>query len=782
LSRPFDEARYRGLLEGLEVAEARWSTLNEELRYEAEFFQQRYLHEDTALSRLPKNHIGEFAHVTDGPHGYHVVDEASPIVMLTAKNAKNWFSEREGADPIAEWVDDANKRSSLAEGDIILSTRGSVGMCALITEETLPANIDQDVARISWHDKQAFIPGFVVAYLNSTYGQDHISRYASGMVQQGLSLQKVREIPIPALSSATQSDIAHVVSAALDLRRQASSLIQQAEQTLLHTLGLENWQPPEPLTYTRPSREAFAAGRLDAEYFAPRVAELLNCLNRDGLTLGGVAPARHERFVPNSALPSPTGGGAGGEGATANLALPVNQPAFPLPSPPPRGEGTQPRDAFEYIEIGGVRADGTAVSETVPLAEAPSRATWLVRSGDVITSTVRPIRRLSALVAPEQDGHVCSSGFVVLRPVAIPAEVLLTYLRLPPVCELLDLHTSASLYPAISEADLLAMPMPRIDTATQAQVVAAVRAAQACRRRAAELLDAAKRAVEIAIEDSEAAALAWLEQAAALAEPAISCDHASQEPHHDHPTTATPRPAPEAMARRPSGRGQPAGGLSRPGAGVHPEFHGHGERAGGAQGGGSPADSTRPLDATRELATAAGSLTYTQVSERLAAKVADCLDELLDADPEDIAITPDWLRELHRRIAGDLFPDWAGRFRSTDVQVGTHFPPPAHALAVYVRDFSLDLEERLRHLTGAESLADLLAWVDWRFQWIHPFKDFNGRVGRILLVALTYRLGLPPLDPAAMPDKHAYFAALRAADAGNLAPLQEIWLRRLDEA
>jgi fido (protein-threonine AMPylation protein) len=162
--------------------------------------------------------------------------------------------------------------------------------------------------------------------------------------------------------------------------------------------------------------------------------------------------------------------------------------------------------------------------------------------------------------------------------------------------------------------------------------------------------------------------------------------------------------------------------------------------------------------------------------------VADCLDELLDADPEDIAITPDWLRELHRRIAGDLFPDWAGRFRSTDVQVGTHFPPPAHALAVYVRDFSLDLEERLRHLTGAESLADLLAWVDWRFQWIHPFKDFNGRVGRILLVALTYRLGLPPLDPAAMPDKHAYFAALRAADAGNLAPLQEIWLRRLDEA
>jgi fido (protein-threonine AMPylation protein) len=99
---------------------------------------------------------------------------------------------------------------------------------------------------------------------------------------------------------------------------------------------------------------------------------------------------------------------------------------------------------------------------------------------------------------------------------------------------------------------------------------------------------------------------------------------------------------------------------------------------------------------------------------------------------------------------------------------------------VQVRDFCLDLTERLRHLADAESIADLLAWVDWRFQWIHPFKDFNGRVGRIVLVALAYKLGLPPMDPAGGEDKEAYFAALRAADAGDLRPLKEIWLRRLE--
>lgn len=234
------------------------------------------------------------------------------------------------------------------------------------------------------------------------------------------------------------------------------------------------------------------------------------------------------------------------------------------------------------------------------------------------------------------------------------------------------------------------------------------------------------------------------------------------------------------MARPPRGRGQPAGRVSGKGVGVHAELDGAGERTGGPRTGAGATDSTQPLDATRELASAAGALTYTEVSERLAAKVADCIDDLLDLAPTAIVVTPDWLREIHSRIASELFPDWAGRWRSTEVQVGTHLPPPPHDVSVRVRDFCLDLDERLRHIGGVQSIAELLAWVDWRFQWIHPFKDFNGRVGRILLVALAYRLGLPPVDPAAgEADRQSYFAALRSADGGDLRPLTELWLDRL---
>jgi hypothetical protein len=95
----------------------------------------------------------------------------------------------------------------------------------------------------------------------------------------------------------------------------------------------------------------------------------------------------------------------------------------------------------------------------------------------------------------------------------ISGEVLLAYLRLPLVCELVDLHTSATMYPAISEADLLALPIPAIAPAVQKQVQHAVRQSAQARQHATRLLDAAKRAVEIAIEDSEAAALRVLRDA-----------------------------------------------------------------------------------------------------------------------------------------------------------------------------------------------------------------------------------------------------------------------------
>jgi hypothetical protein len=71
------------------------------------------------------------------------------------------------------------------------------------------------------------------------------------------------------------------------------------------------------------------------------------------------------------------------------------------------------------------------------------------------------------------------------------------------------------MYPAISETDLLGLPFAPPDEAIAGAIRDAVRCSRRARSRAAALLDAAKHAVEIAIERDEAAALRFLDAAEA---------------------------------------------------------------------------------------------------------------------------------------------------------------------------------------------------------------------------------------------------------------------------
>lgn len=466
------------MLEGLEAVEVRWNVINDELRYEAEFFKKRFLQEDTALSRWPTQGIGEFAHVTDGPHGYHVVDQASPIVMLTAKNAKNWFSERIGADPIATWVDAANKRSSLEENDIILSTRGTVGLCALVTKESLPANIDQDVARISWPDKKTFIPGFIVAYLNSSYGQDHITRYASGMVQQGLSLQKVREIPIPLLSPSFQKDIANTITTALDLRRKAGSLLQRTEAFLLKALGMTDFLPSAKAINIKSFKDSFAAtGRLDAEGYQPKYDQLRSVLD---------------------AYPS---------GVTT-----IDELAHQITN------GAEVREYQEkgitYLRVGDLKnltIDPSTVVRIAPASAEQGLEKIGLQAGDVLVSRSGSLA-VTAVVEPEWKDALISSHLIRLRiqDARIDPYYLALFLGSVPGKMQIQQRSNGGVQPEISQPALKSIVVPIPPTSAQQEIKRLVLSAQKLRDASNDLLEATKRAVEIAIEQDEAAGLAYL--------------------------------------------------------------------------------------------------------------------------------------------------------------------------------------------------------------------------------------------------------------------------------
>ena len=462
-------------MEGLDVTILNISEVgenNEKLRIDDGYFSKLAVMTHQRIEKLPHVLLGKvcatFRKGIFDIKAESYVDEGVPFIHIG--DLKNGLIDDSNLTFISEEAHHKESATALEFGDVIIS-KTAYAAASLVNVSRCNVCQDTIALRLEPIWKKKLLTGYLVGFLNTKYGFALMKRQFQGNVQAHLSLPDGRKLPIPLFTEKFQQAAHDTLLKADSLLRRAKEIMSAAGSELLHALHLKDWQPPAPLTYTRRASETLSAARIDSEYFAPRVEQLLTKLSADGLTIHDVAPARHDSFRA-----------AKHEGET-----------------------------FDYIEISGLRSDGTATSEATPTDEAPSRASQLVREGDIITSTVRPIRRLSGIIAPEQDGHVCSSGFVVLTPTAIAPEVLLTYLRLPVICELMDLHTSASLYPAISERDLLKLPIPRIAEKAAQPIITQVRQAHAARKEAQALLAKAKLAVEMAIEEGEDKAMNFIQ-------------------------------------------------------------------------------------------------------------------------------------------------------------------------------------------------------------------------------------------------------------------------------
>jgi CRISPR-associated endonuclease/helicase Cas3 len=104
-----------------------------------------------------------------------------------------------------------------------------------------------------------------------------------------------------------------------------------------------------------------------------------------------------------------------------------------------------------------------------------------------------------------------------------------------------------------------------------------------------------------------------------------------------------------------------------------------------------------------------------------------------------------------------------------------------------MRSYCDDLEYRLSPVYAQDpvpdALIEALAFAEGRLLSIHPFRDFNGRVTRMLLFALLRRFDLPPVqlvpDEEEKTETQAYLDALSEADRMNWHPLITIWRNRL---
>lgn len=212
----------------------------------------------------------------------------------------------------------------------------------------------------------------------------------------------------------------------------------------------------------------------------------------------------------------------------------------------------------------------------------------------------------------------------------------------------------------------------------------------------------------------------------------------------------------------------------------------HGVRAGTSGDRTDPRD-TRPENATRFIETRLGTLSYAELAPLLAERVALVELELFEKECFAAFRLDDALaQEVHRRIVGDLVPDWAGCWRDIEVTVGRLSPPLPWQLPTLMRDYGLDLQARWAGAMSGdpELLLEFLAFAEGRFLTVHPFRDFNGRTIRVFLLELLRRLDLPRVELAPQTDegRALYFKAMEEADQLNWQPLMTVWEKRLTQA
>lgn len=132
----------------------------------------------------------------------------------------------------------------------------------------------------------------------------------------------------------------------------------------------------------------------------------------------------------------------------------------------------------------------------------------------------------------------------------------------------------------------------------------------------------------------------------------------------------------------------------------------------------------------------------------------------------------------------------AGKFRTIEVTVSKHKPPRSFQVPQMMKDFTEDLKVRIKHLPDLEEekfvdvLVELLAWAHHRFLWIHPFFDYNGRMGRLLMSMILLNLDLPPIElkVETKVGREKYVKALSEADEGSFELLGKIIRTALEEA
>lgn len=163
--------------------------------------------------------------------------------------------------------------------------------------------------------------------------------------------------------------------------------------------------------------------------------------------------------------------------------------------------------------------------------------------------------------------------------------------------------------------------------------------------------------------------------------------------------------------------------------------------------------------------------------------------ELLELFDENHQFTAEDICNIHELWLGDIYP-FAGNYRSVNMEKNGFLFAPSGRIEYLMNKLESDFLAKYTpcHYSELAELAYALGVVHVELILIHPFREGNGRVARLLADLMSMQAKKPPLNYAAIDQTEnqqgfeQYILAIHAGLDGNYKPIRGVFRMLLEQS
>ena len=489
---PFDEKRYKALMDGLEcsiVCLSHINTDNEKFRFDSDFYQKKYIDAYQNIKSIPHSSINDELEVLTDFHAngsyeniarfFKLLDEPDYAYMVRTTDLEKKDYMR-NVKYVTKQAYESLAKSKLFGGEVIINKIGSPGRTFLMPYLDKPVSLGMNLFMLRMKKNCKIDNTTLYIFLNSSIGKLLIERKINGTVPLTIDKEAVRSIYIPCFSEGFRKELIMVVEMANNLFCNSDRLYSSLEEKLLGLILFDRSMIPTNGCTQKTLYESFGtSGRIDAEYYQPKYDILFDALCKHHC----------EKLGGNNGL------------------VTIMKSIEP-------GSDAYQEEGIPFIRVSDV--DRFGISKTsiklspniVPTVESlfPSKDTILLSKDGSVGLAYKL----------EESMQVITSSALLHLTVKDTEKILPDYLTLvlnSPIVQLqAERDVNSAVIPHWKPSEIENVLIPILDMDTQKEIAAKVQESFALRKESKRLLDLAVKVVETAIETDETTALQLLEQ------------------------------------------------------------------------------------------------------------------------------------------------------------------------------------------------------------------------------------------------------------------------------